>query len=194
MKYEVTSQNTRKMFAEALKKRMENQPFNKIKISDITSDCKVNRKTFYYHFNDIYALLKWTFNQEAIDIVKHYDLLTNMQDAIIFVIGYIEENKKILKCALDFIGPLELKKIFYKDFFAIVHLYVGRCMEEKKYKISADFISFLCNGYAELIAGLIIDESFYEGKIDKQKIVTYITTIIDSSISAVLQSAQKKEM
>lgn len=194
MKYEITSLNTKKMLAEALKKRMENQPFDKIKVNDIISDCGVNRKTFYYHFNDIYALLRWTFKQEAIDIVKQYDYWQESKDVITFVIEYIEQNKRVLRCALDSIGPLELKQFFYDDFLAIVHLHISKYMEEKKYEVSEDFISFFCNGYTELIAGLIIDGSFCEKEINKEKIIKYLTTILNSSIPAVLENAQENKI
>ena len=37
---------------------MEKKPLSNITVSEIIADCGVNRKTFYYHFEDIYALLK----------------------------------------------------------------------------------------------------------------------------------------
>ena len=58
MKHEVTSLNTKKALAAALKELMTKKPLSKITVSDIISVCGVNRKTFYYHFQDIYDLLK----------------------------------------------------------------------------------------------------------------------------------------
>ena len=46
------------------------KPFSKITVSELINECNVNRKTFYYHFQDIFELLKWTFEQEAFSIVK----------------------------------------------------------------------------------------------------------------------------
>ena len=59
MKHEITTYNTKKLLSESLKKAMRNKAFSKITVSEIINDCGVNRKTFYYHFEDIYALLKW---------------------------------------------------------------------------------------------------------------------------------------
>ena len=42
----------------SLQRFMEKKPLSKITVSEIIADCGVNRKTFYYHFEDIYALLK----------------------------------------------------------------------------------------------------------------------------------------
>ena len=63
MKYEITSFNTKKSLAESLKKAMKSKTLSKITVSEIILDCGVNRKTFYYHFENIYALLKWMLEQ-----------------------------------------------------------------------------------------------------------------------------------
>ena len=59
MKYEITSLNTKKLFAEALKKIILQKSFSKVTVSELIRECGVNRKTFYYHFSDVYDLLKF---------------------------------------------------------------------------------------------------------------------------------------
>ncbi len=58
MKYEVTSMYTKTALSNALKKLMETKPFSKITVSEIIADCGLNRKTFYYHFEDTRDLLR----------------------------------------------------------------------------------------------------------------------------------------
>ncbi|MGL5650991.1 MAG: TetR family transcriptional regulator [Paraclostridium sp.] len=48
------SQITKKALASSLKSLMNTTSLNKITINDIVQDCGVNRRTFYYHFKDIY--------------------------------------------------------------------------------------------------------------------------------------------
>ena len=86
MKYEATSLNTKNLLSGALKKTMKGKPLSKITVSMIVSECGVNRNTFYYHFDDIYDLLKWTLEQEAVEVVKNFDLLVNPEEAISFII------------------------------------------------------------------------------------------------------------
>ncbi len=61
----------------------------------------VNRKTFYYHFHNIYDLVSWMFEEEAIEVVKQFDLISNYEDAIRFSMEYIEENEHVCNSALD---------------------------------------------------------------------------------------------
>ncbi len=60
------SQTTKKALAASLKKLLEKQPLSKITVTDITEDCEVNRHTFYYHFQDVYDLIDWIYENEAI--------------------------------------------------------------------------------------------------------------------------------
>lgn len=93
MKHETTTLMTKKAIAASLKKIMEKKPLDKITVREIIEDCGINRKTFYYHFRDIYHLIKWIFEEEAIEVVKQYDLIVNYYDAIQFVLDYVEKNK-----------------------------------------------------------------------------------------------------
>lgn len=95
MKHEVTSMYTKKALSESLKRFMQTKPFSKITVSEIIEDCGLNRKTFYYHFSDTRDLLKWTFEQEAIEVIKGFDLLIDYEDAILFVMDYLEKKISI---------------------------------------------------------------------------------------------------
>lgn len=136
MKYEITSLNTKKLFAEALKKIILQKSFSKVTVSELIRECGVNRKTFYYHFSDVYDLLKWTLEQEAIDVVKNFDLIVDYEEAILFVIEYIKVNNKFLNNIYDSLGRDELKRFFYTDFVGIVEIIIGKAEEETHKKLT----------------------------------------------------------
>ena len=98
MTHEEASLQTKSALSASLKKFMAKKPLKKITVSEIIADCNVNRKTFYYHFEDIYALLKWTLEQEAIEIVKAFDFLNDYEEVLNFTIRYVQANAHILNC------------------------------------------------------------------------------------------------
>ena len=51
---------TKRALEDSLKHLLLKKPVNKITNNDITEDCVVNLATFYYHFQDIYALIEWS--------------------------------------------------------------------------------------------------------------------------------------
>lgn len=59
-------------------------------------------------------------DEEAIQVVRHFDLLENYEDAIRFGMDYVRKNDYIISCTHDSIGREEMKRFFYMDFIEIV--------------------------------------------------------------------------
>lgn len=190
MKHEVTTLNTKRSLAASLKFFMERKPFSKISVSDIISDCGVNRKTFYYHFQDKYDLLKWMLEEEAIQVVRQFDLLIDYREAVIFVMNYVRENKHLLSCAYDSIGRDEMKLFFYTDFIGITKQVVDNTEEQLGVHVEPQFKEFLLRFYTEAIAGLLISEFTSEEAHNPETAASYFELILKSSLPTVLQSAQ----
>ena len=86
MKHADISLKTKRTLAGSLKKLMEQKSLSRITISELCRDCGLNRKPFYYHFDDIQSLLKWMLEQEAENVIKKQDLLTDYQALLSLVI------------------------------------------------------------------------------------------------------------
>ena len=83
------SQITKRALASALKELLEHKPLNKITIADITEQCGVNRQTFYYHFQDIYALLEWIYTTDAQRLLEGKRDGDTWQQGFLQVLEYI---------------------------------------------------------------------------------------------------------
>ena len=117
MKHNEQSQQTKQALSEALKAMMKKKPLNKITVRELVEDCGVNRKTFYYHFEDIFSLLKWTLDQEAMCMFGKYDLVSQRREAVDFALDYISSNHDILHNIVHSIGRSELSRYFYNDIY-----------------------------------------------------------------------------
>ncbi|MBQ7816522.1 MAG: TetR family transcriptional regulator, partial [Oscillospiraceae bacterium] len=147
MKHEITAYNTKKMIAGTLKLMMGQKPFSKITVSEIIRSCKINRKTFYYHFEDIFALLKWMFEEEAIEVVKHFNLLTDYRQAIDFVMQYVEDNDYIISCVYDSVGRDGMKQFFYADFVGVVTSVIDAAEAKAGKSIDPAFKNYVAKFY-----------------------------------------------
>ena len=114
---EEMSLKTKQAFAKAPKNAMENKKLSKITVSELCAACNVNRKTFYYHFEDIYALLKWLMEREAVEVVKHFNLVVNTEEAIRFVMDYVDRNKHIINGVFDSMVMKKSNAFFIQTFF-----------------------------------------------------------------------------
>lgn len=192
MKHEVTTLNTKKALAASLKGFMEKKPLSKITVSEMIADCGVNRKTFYYHFTDIYDLLKWMLEEEAIEVVKQFDLLLDYREAVIFVMNYVRDNKHLLCCAYDSMGRDEMKRFFYTDFIGIVKSVIDSTEHQLGLHIETAFKEFASNFFTEAIAGMLINEFKGKDNHDPDKTAKYLSLIFKNSLPGIMQSAPEK--
>ena len=68
MKHEMQSQATKQALVDSLKQLLTKKSFSKITVTEIVENCGYNRKTFYYHFEDIYSLLRWMLEQDLLSV------------------------------------------------------------------------------------------------------------------------------
>lgn len=189
MTHSETSLKTKKKLAASLKKLMMVKSLRRITVTDIVKDCGVNRKTFYYHFEDIYDLMKWILEQEAVEIVKEFDLITDYKEAALFVINYIEENAHILNCAYDAIGQEGMKRFLYQDFIDIIKKTITEGERKEGIYLEQKFKEFLCNFYANSCAAMLVSWFRDPGGQSKEEMVEYLHIIIQSSLPEILKNS-----
>ena len=90
------SNTTKRMLSLSLKKLLAKTTLDNITIQDITDDAKVSRKTFYYHFQDIYALLEWTLSEDCRHLLESKVKRGDCQESIVALFEYMQENRLII--------------------------------------------------------------------------------------------------
>lgn len=186
MKNKEISLQTKKMLAQSLKKSMEKKTLSKVTVSELIKDCNINRNTFYYHFSDIYDLLKWMLEQETIEVVKKIDLLVDTEEAIRFVLNYVNTNRHIINCAYDSMGHEEMKRFFYADFIGVIKEAINS--GERRMHLSVDdaFKNFMADFYTEALVGMMIAHLKNVQKFDDEELVQNILFICKTSIPHLL--------
>ena len=193
MKHEVTTLNTKKMLSASLKHCMEKKSLSKITVTDIVTDCGLNRKTFYYHFQDVPDLLKWTLEQEAVDVVKQFDLLNELEEALRFAVRYIRENSHMINCAYDSIGRDELKRFLNHDFQSIVMSIVEQIERKENVHSDPDAKKIICNFYTEGMAGELVDLLKSRDAAQDEKSIRCISLVVRTSLEAAVISCSKMQ-
>ncbi len=185
MKHEEISLQTKKALAESLKRAMSKKPFQKITVSELISDCGINRKTFYYHFEDIYDLLRWMLEEESVEVVRSFDLLLDFDEAIIFVMNYVEENDHILNCAYDALGRDGLRRFFMSDFIDICRSVIEEIEERVGVRLEPGYRDFLCEFYSSAVSGILIEWVRDRSRRDRDAVTRYLTVAIRDSLAGI---------
>lgn len=194
MKHEEKSFKTKKMLSAALKILMEKEDFSKITITQIVRESKLNRKTFYYHFEDIFRLLKWTLEEEAFAVVKGFDLLNDYEEAINFVVDYVSSNSHVISGAYNSLGRETMKKFFHEDFTEIISIVIDAANKDLNIIVSDKFKLFLAHMYTESISGILIEQFQNPYKNKKEETIQYLSFILKTSIPAILKQANERNL
>ena len=86
------AQKTKASLARALKELVDEKPLAQITVTEIASRAGINRQTFYYHFKDIYELIGWIYQTEALEAVEGYVSCEAWQQGMLRFLEYIKEN------------------------------------------------------------------------------------------------------
>lgn len=75
---------------------------SKISVTELCAGCRVNRKTFYYHFDDINDLVLWIFQEELKEATHlKFTFPDKMAESLYYLIDYIDENRCMCKAVFD---------------------------------------------------------------------------------------------
>lgn len=75
--------------------RLLNQyPMDKITVKDIVDECGINRKTFYYYFQDIYDLLEAVIAEQQQEIRNRKVNLDSAESMLYEATCFISQNRK----------------------------------------------------------------------------------------------------
>ena len=176
---------TKHALAAALKELMAQKPIDKISIHDLTESCGIRRQTFYYHFEDVYDLLRWMFQEEAVALLKQHEGTLLWQEGLLQLLHYIEDNRAVCLCALKSVGRDHLKRFFQADIYAVIHSAVeqiGMGVGAMQAGVTSDEIALMTHIYVVAVAGVI--ESWLLGEIERtpEQMVTFADQMFQDHI------------
>lgn len=87
---------SKKAIVDAFLELLDEKPFNKITVRDITERCDVNRNTFYYHFQDIPSLLEEILISKIDLLIEKHCEIGSLEECIAVTFHYLQENKKAI--------------------------------------------------------------------------------------------------
>lgn len=85
---------TRTAIKQAFLKLLNERPYSEITVKDIVAACGINRNSFYYHFQDMPALLEEMIKEECDRIIRTYPTLSSMEECLDVAIEFAQSNKR----------------------------------------------------------------------------------------------------
>ncbi|KJR49238.1 transcriptional regulator [Desulfosporosinus sp. I2] len=181
---------TKKALATSLKRLMEKFPLHKIKVQEIVDDCELNRQTFYYHFQDIYALLGWIYTTEAVESIANYKTYTTWEDGFLKIFLYIGKNKAFCLNTLNSLGRDHLDTFLHSIAFELLMGVVTEVSQDMKVKDEDK--KFMADFYALAFIGLVIQWMKTGMKEKPEVIIEKLSELVEGNFASALQRYEKR--
>ena len=180
---------TKRMLSMSLKKLLSKTTLDNITIQDITNDAEVSRKTFYYHFPDIFGLLEWMFQQDAEKLMKKYNNIDVWEQGFMELLCYIKKNKAVCMCTLHSLARDELERFVYKD----VHQLILGIMDEVggDLTVQEDGKEFVARFYTLSLCSLVVHWMKNGMKESPEDLIEKLSLTIQGNIRSAMERFAK---
>ena len=179
------SNSTKSALADAMKKLMVCKSFAKISISDLCEECGLNRKSFYYHFKDIYDLIEWSCEEDSRKAADGNTTYETWQQGLLNIFHAVEENKPFILNIYRHVSQEQIVRYLYRVVYQLIIDVVEECAEgmsvrEEDKKFIADF-------YKYAFVGIMLEWISHNMSQPPEKIVERLSDLIDGDINRMLE-------
>ena len=185
MTHSIMTEMTKSLLADSLKKLMKVKPLHKITIQELVDACTLNRRTFYYHFKDIYDLLEWIYKKEAVAELQKHANFNTWQESFLNLFLYIQNNKEICLCAFHSLGREHLDSFLYSVTYQLIQSVVNTKTGERQ--VQDNYKNFLANFYTVAFIGLVIQWMENGMKEQPEKIIENLSITVRGSMLNALE-------
>lgn len=152
--------NTKKRLRESLMKLVLRKQLGSITVKELTSDADVNRSTFYFHYQDVKALVKEmedSFFEDFATTLSAIDQKSH--DSITILVKCLENHMDLCKIVLGENGDME----FLEQMKVIIENKCSRIWKEAVPEMSDEDLklldSFLIGGAVSTLQNWVRDEN-----------------------------------
>ena len=187
MKYSETSYLMKKRLASTLREMLMQQSFPQITVSEIVETCGVNRKTFYYHFSDIHALIGWMFAEEFRDLIRPCDSADSFAHVADHLMDYVEQNEALFYHIVDTVGEDGLKRGLFEDLLELQDNIIQKFELRYGVKFEAEFRAFLMKFFAEAAVGIFMEWVRRKQYQNRETTIEYFRDMVRTTLPALIE-------
>lgn len=146
---------TRRAIKESFILLLEQRPLSEITVKDIVETCGINRNSFYYHYQDLPALIEEIVKEEAESIIRAYPSVTTIVECFDAVTQFASRKKR----AIMHIYRSLSRDVFERNLMMVCEYFVLSYIETAlaEEHISDEDRTTIVNYYKCVCFGLTID-------------------------------------
>ena len=176
---------TKEALASALKQMMMVKPIGKITVKDLVEICGVNRQTFYYHFDDVYDLLEWVFEEDANRVLPHQVVYEHWREDVMIFMKYLEENSSFTLNVYNSNSRVYMLRYLRDKMAECIRSFA--IIVSENYNIERQNFEFVVEFYANVAIGFISQWLDMGMQLPKEITTERILRVMDNSVENILE-------
>ena len=150
--------------------------------------CGVNRQTFYYHFDDVYDLLEWVFEQDANRVLPKEIVREHWREDVMVFFEYLYDNSSFALNVYHSDSRLYMLRYLKTRLQNCIHSFAVLVSEGRN--IDRQDFEFVVEFYANGIIGLISQWLDLGMQLPKYITKERFLRLLDSSVENMLERFQ----
>ncbi len=146
---------TQKIIRESFLSLLSERPFDKISVRDIAERSEISRNTFYYYYQDIYALTEDILETEIERVASEVEDFDSWQKAFLNATRFASANRKAVFHIYNSANRNLIERYYRKTLQAAMLAYVRK--EAEGLAVSERKVTVLARFYAAALVGLSAD-------------------------------------
>lgn len=170
--------------------QLKKTPMDKITVTDIIEKSGVSRNTFYYHFEDIYDLLRCVITREQQKLMENSIHLQSWQDVLKSLIAYARDHKKEIYHIFNSMPRERIEQYVFTTTKDILYQIVS--LDAKGLNVSEEDILNISSFYQYAIIGFFLRFLWSNMEMDTDSQINKLSLVFDDNIHHVLEKCAER--
>lgn len=141
---------------------LEEKNFHSITIAQLAARCEISRNTFYYHYDDIYSLVKEIWADELVKVDAEFNATLSWEEGLLHAVSFLLENKRAAQNLFQSIDKKDRDAYLFELCDSVMTRYVDSVCEAKGIRAKAEDKRLVTDFYRAALVGLL-DKWVQEG-------------------------------
>ena len=177
--------NMKKVIVGSLVELSKKKDIDKITVKDLVEECHISRQSFYYHFQDIYALIEWSCEEDSRKALSDNTTYDTWQQGFLNILHAVEDNKPFIINVYRHVSQEQILQYLYRVVYGLLIAVVEECAQGMT--VRDEDKKFIADFYKHAFVGLTLEWIKSDMKPSPESIVSRLSDLIDGDIPRMLE-------
>lgn len=184
------AQFTKRAIVESFFKLLNQKPLDKITVKELVDDCGINRNTFYYHFEDLHALLVFAMNAEVERVMAKHSNAPSLAEGFVEAAQFALDNRRAVYHIYNSVNRVELERYLNSVAGEVIRSLIEK--EEAAAGADPEDKALLIRFFKSGLVGIVTSWMENGMKEDPEVLIKNLERLLDGSVEDILKRSRDR--